>query len=83
MVTSLSILTTQQRLTISGQKTLKVEQLFAPFGSLDYPPSSRGHSPLPGVDGPAATSGLIEFPFATFFGQKWDVVPFLLVTSTP
>jgi hypothetical protein len=29
---------------------------------------------LPGVDGPAATSGLIEFLFATFFGQKWDVV---------
>lgn len=39
---------------------------------------------MPGVDGPAATSGLIEFLFATFFGQKWDVVVvlFLPVTST-
>ena|SRR2546423_277720 len=39
---------------------------------------------LPGVDGSAATSGLIEFLFATFLDQKWDVVvagvlPFLLL----
>src|ERR1700722_16625461 len=51
------------------------KQLFAPFGSLGYPPSpSRGHSPLPGVDGSAATSGLTEFLFCNFLVQKWDVV---------
>ena len=66
MVISLSIHnTTKNSLRIKNEKS----SLFAPFCSLGYPPSSqRGH--LPGVDGSAATSGLIEFLFAIFFGSK-------------